>query len=143
MTEMKEKKVLFSGNLRQMGMVIALVVITIVFAILTKGTLFRPMNISNIFMQNSYEIILAIGMFFCMLTGGNVDLSVGSIVAFSGGVVAVLTLNAGFPTWIAVIITIIAGLGIGCLQGGFIAFLTVPPLSRLSPESWSAEAWLS
>ena len=127
MTEMKEKKVLFSGNLRQMGMVIALVVITIVFAILTKGTLFRPMNISNIFMQNSYEIILAIGMFFCMLTGGNVDLSVGSIVAFSGGVVAVLTLNAGFPTWIAVIITIIAGLAIGCVQGGFIAFLNVPP----------------
>ena len=58
---MKEgKRSLFGGNLRQMGMVSALVVITIVFGVLTKGTLFRPMNISNIFMQNSFEIILAI-----------------------------------------------------------------------------------
>ena len=87
------KKSIFSGNLRQMGMIIALVIITLGFGIATGGTLFRPMNVSNIFMQNSFEIILAIGMFFCMLTGGNVDLSVGSIVGLAGAIMAVLTLN--------------------------------------------------
>lgn len=125
---MKEgKRSLFGGNLRQMGMVIALVVITIVFGVLTKGTLFRPMNISNIFMQNSFEIILAIGMFFCMLTGGNVDLSVGSVVGLSGAVMAVLTLNYNIPTSVAVVMTLLTGIIVGGVQAGFIAFLKVPP----------------
>ncbi len=121
------KKSIFSGNLRQMGMIIALVIITLGFGIATEGTLFRPMNVSNIFMQNSFEIILAIGMFFCMLTGGNVDLSVGSIVGLAGAIMAVLTLNFHLPTSVAVIITITAGLLVGVVQGSFIAFLNVPP----------------
>ena len=96
---MKKERTWSSMNLRQNGMIIALIVIILGFGIATGGTLFRPMNISNIFMQNSYEIILAIGMFFCLTTGGNVDLSVGSVVAFAGAMMGALTLNSGMPTW--------------------------------------------
>ena len=65
---MKKERTWSSMNLRQNGMIVALIVIILGFGIATGGTLFRPMNISNIFMQNSYEIILAIGMFFCLTT---------------------------------------------------------------------------
>lgn len=111
------------------------IVIILGFGIATGGTLFRPMNISNIFMQNSYEIILAIGMFFCLTTGGNVDLSVGSVVAFAGAMMGALTLNSGMPTWQAVAITLVTGVLIGAMQGSFIAFLNVPPfIATLSGE---------
>lgn len=114
---MKKEHAWRSMNLRQNGMIIALIVIILGFGIATGGTLFRPMNISNIFMQNSYEIILAIGMFFCLTTGGNVDLSVGSVAAFAGAMMGALTLNAGMPTWQAVVITLITGILIGVVQG--------------------------
>lgn len=132
---MKKEHAWRSMNLRQNGMIIALIVIILGFGIATGGTLFRPMNISNIFMQNSYEIILAIGMFFCLTTGGNVDLSVGSVAAFAGAMMGALTLNAGMPTWQAVVITLITGILIGVVQGSFIAFLKVPPfIATLSGE---------
>ena len=132
---MKKERTWSSMNLRQNGMIIALIVIILGFGIATGGTLFRPMNISNIFMQNSYEIILAIGMFFCLTTGGNVDLSVGSVVAFAGAMMGALTLNSGMPTWQAVAITLVTGVLIGAMQGSFIAFLNVPPfIATLSGE---------
>lgn len=123
---MKTKN-LFGKNLRQNGMIIALVFITLLFGILTKGTMFRPMNVSNIFMQNSYIIILTIGMFFCELTGGNVDLSVGSVVAVSGALMGVMTVQNNVPVPAAVAITLLCGILIGMFQGAFIAYLNVPP----------------
>ena len=78
------KKKLFKGNMREMSMLIALVIIIILFSILTNGTLLRPMNISNLINQNAYVVILACGMLLCILTGGNIDLSVGSTVALVG-----------------------------------------------------------
>ena len=62
-------------------MLMALVVIIIFFYILTDGRLLFPMNVSNIVFQNAYVVILATGMLICILTGGNIDLSVGSVVA--------------------------------------------------------------
>ena len=74
-------------------------------------------------------------MFFCLTTGGNVDLSVGSVAAFAGAMMGALTLNAGMPTWQAVVITLITGILIGVVQGSFIAFLKVPPfIATLSGE---------
>jgi len=122
-----KKKNLFGINLRQNGMIIALVFIILLFGILTKGTMFRPMNVSNIFMQNSYIIILAIGMFFCELTGGNVDLSVGSVVAVAGAMMGVMTVQHNLPVPVAVAITLIFGVLIGMFQGAFIAYFSVPP----------------
>lgn len=121
-----EKKSIISGNIRQNGMILALVCITLFFGVVTKGVVFRPMNISNLFMQNSYVIFLTIGMFFCILTG-NVDLSVGSVVAVTGALLGWMTLEQGVPTTLAVIITVLFGIVVGLFQGSFIAFLNVPP----------------
>ena len=122
----EQKKRLFGNDIRQSGMIFALVFIILFFGIVTQGVMFRPMNVSNVFMQNSYVIFLAIGMFFCILTG-NVDLSVGSVVAVSGALMGYMTINQGIPTSVAVIVTLIVGLAIGIFQGFFIAFLNVPP----------------
>lgn len=125
MSEMKKSRIL-TGNIRQNGMLIALLIVVLLFGVLTGGLIFRPLNISNLFMQNSYLIFLAIGMFFCILTG-NVDLSVGSVVGVSGALLGAMIVQNHMPTWQAVIITLIAGLLIGAFQGGFIAFLNIPP----------------
>ena len=83
--------------LKENTMLIALILVTIMFQILIvlndKGSLFKPQNISNLIAQNSYVFILATGMLLCILTGGNIDLSVGSIMALCGAVTGTLMLN--------------------------------------------------
>ena len=120
------KNFLQGVNLRQYGMMIALIVIFIVFSIATKGKLFFPDNFNNLVMQNSYVIILACGMLLCILTG-NVDLSVGSVVAFVGAVSARLMIDYKYPVWLAIIIGITTGVVVGCFQGFFIAYVRIPP----------------
>ena len=66
------------------GMLLILVGIMIVFAFITEGKLIWPRNVSMLVRQNAYVLILAIGMMLCILTGGNIDLSVGSLVALVG-----------------------------------------------------------
>lgn len=103
-------------QLKQYGMIIALVVIYGVFAFMTDFKNTAPMNINNLIMQNSYVIILAIGMLLCCLTG-NVDLSVGSVVAFTGALAAIMILDYSVPIPIAVIATLFIGVIIGIWQG--------------------------
>ena len=74
---MSEVMSVVRNNMRQYAMLVALVLITILFQILTNGVLLLPQNVSNLIQQNAYVIILAIGMTLCILTGGNIDLSVG------------------------------------------------------------------
>ncbi len=119
-------KSLITGNIRQNGMVIALVLITLIFGFTTKFIIFRPMNISNLLMQNSYLIFIAIGMFFCLNTG-NVDLSVGSVVAVVGALVGWMTVTNKMSTPLAVAIAVAFGILVGVFQASFIAFLKVPP----------------
>jgi putative multiple sugar transport system permease protein len=116
---------LFKNNIRQYGMVIALAFIMILFQILTEGIMFKPMNITNLVLQNSYVLILAIGMLLVIVTGG-IDLSVGSIVAFVGSVSAVFMVDYGMPVVYAMIIAIFIGAAAGAFQGYFIAFLKIP-----------------
>ncbi|HML49032.1 MAG TPA: hypothetical protein PKE04_20010, partial [Clostridia bacterium] len=78
---MNKLRTMFKGNLRQYSMLIALVAIVILLQITTKGALLKPMNVSNIVFQNAYVVILAVGMLLCILTGGNIDLSIGSVLA--------------------------------------------------------------
>lgn len=118
-------KNVFKGNLRQYGMIIALVFIMLLFGILTNGLLFRPMNISNLILQNSYVLILAIGMLLCIVTG-NVDLSVGSVVAFVGAVSAYFLIDLKLPTWLGILLSLAIGAGVGAFQGFFIAYIRVP-----------------
>jgi len=112
--------------MRQYGMVLALFVVVMLFQVLTSGVLLTPRNISNIIQQNSYVMILACGMLLCILTGGNVDLSVGSIVGFVGAVSATFMLWHNMPVLPAILISLLIGAGIGAWQGFWIAYVGVP-----------------
>ena len=107
-------------------MIIALVLVTAFFAIRTGGKLLLPQNITNIIAQNAYVFILATGMLCCILTGGNIDLSVGSAVCFVGTIGAVLMHNE-LNMWLAVLIMLVLGLLIGAWQAFWIAYVKVPP----------------
>lgn len=115
-----------SVNLRQYSMLIALVVIIIFFQALTKGIFLKPQNVTNLILQNSYVIILAVGMLLCIVSSGSIDLSVGSVVAFTGAILGVLIVQKGMNTWLAIIITLAAGLLIGIWQGFWIAYVGIP-----------------
>ena len=116
---------LFKNNLRQYGMLIALAFIMILFQVLTDGIMFKPMNITNLVLQNSYVLILAIGMLLVIVTGG-IDLSVGSVCAFVGAVSAVMMVDWGWPVPVAMVIALCLGAIVGAFQGYFIAFLRIP-----------------
>jgi putative multiple sugar transport system permease protein len=116
---------LFKNNIRQYGMVIALAFIMVLFQILTKGIMFAPMNITNLVLQNSYVLILAIGMLLVIVTGG-IDLSVGSVAGFVGAVSAVFMVDYGMPVVYAMLIAILIGAAAGAFQGYFVAFLKIP-----------------
>ena len=115
----------FKLDTRKYAMVIALVVITILFQVLTKGILLKPMNVTKLILQNSYILVLAIGMLPCILTG-NIDLSVGSIVALVSAVSGVLIISMGFPITVAIALSLILGALVGAWQGFWIAYVNVP-----------------
>jgi len=115
----------FKNNIRQNGMVMALILIMILFQILTNGILFRPMNVNNLVLQNAYVLILATGMLLSILTG-NIDLSVGSVVAFVGAVAAVMMVDWGVPVAITIAAALLIGIAIGAFHGYFIAFWRIP-----------------
>ncbi|MFC6089927.1 multiple monosaccharide ABC transporter permease [Saccharothrix lopnurensis] len=115
----------FTVNMRQSGIYVAFALIVALFAVLTDGALLQPQNISNIIVQNSYVLILAIGMILVII-GGHIDLSAGSVVALTGAVCAVLTVQLGVPWWLAVLITLAAGAVIGAAQGYWVAFFGIP-----------------
>lgn len=119
-------KSVLKNNVRQYAMLIALITAMIIFQITTKGIFLLPMNVTNLILQNSYVLILAIGMTLCILTGGNIDLSVGSICAFIGGVVGILIVNMKISVWIAILIALLVGLVIGIWQGFWIAYIRIP-----------------
>ena len=121
---MEKSKV--SSSLQKYTMVIALVVVFILFGVLTQGKILLPQNINNLISQNAYVFVLATGMLLCILTGGNIDLSVGSVIAFAGGIGAVI-MDKGGNCWVAVIVVLIVGTLVGILQGYFIAYIKVPP----------------
>lgn len=123
---MNRIKSLLRGNIRQYAMIIALVVVVIVFEFLTKGILLKPLNISNLIQQNAYILILAIGMLLCILTIGNIDLSVGSVVGLVGALSAIFVLKLDMPIWISIVLSLMAGFAIGAWQGLWIAYIGVP-----------------
>lgn len=116
---------LFKNNIRQYGMVIALAFIMVLFQITTGGIMFKPMNITNLVLQNSYVLILAIGMLLAIVTG-NIDLSVGSVVAFVGAVSAVMMVDLHMGVAEAIFISLLIGAAVGAFHGYFIAFLRIP-----------------
>src|SRR3954462_5133419 len=116
---------LFSRNLRQSGIYIAFVVIIALFAVLTDGLSLNPTNVTNIVLQYSYVLILAIGMVIVIIAG-HIDLSVGSVVALTGAVSAVLVIKDGWPWWAGILAALVTGVLIGCWQGFWVAFVGIP-----------------
>jgi putative multiple sugar transport system permease protein len=107
-------------------MLIALVVIVIFFQIMTKGVLLVPQNVSNLIFQNAYVVILAVGMLMCILTGGNIDLSVGAVVALIGAIAGTLIIQFNMNIYLSVAICIFVGVLIGAWQGFWIAYVRIP-----------------
>ncbi|MBK8797403.1 MAG: sugar ABC transporter permease [Anaerolineales bacterium] len=122
---MENLKRIFSDNIRQYSMLIALVVIMVFFQIVTDGALMKPLNLTNLVLQNSYVVILALGMLL-VIVAGNIDLSVGSVAAFSGAIAAVLIVNYKLNSAVAVLVCLAVGALIGSLQGYFIAYIKIP-----------------
>lgn len=116
---------LFRKNIRQYGMIIALIFITILFQILTDGILLKPLNITNLILQNSYILVLAIGMVLVIITG-HIDLSVGSIAAFIGALAAIMMVELQLPTFLTILISLVIGGLIGAWQGFWVAYVKIP-----------------
>ena len=104
-----------AGQLRQIGLFIALIVIVLFFQITTNGITLAPINVSNLVIQNSYILILAIGMVMIIIAG-HIDLSVGSVVAFIGAMSGVMITQWGLPWWAAIILCLILGALVGAWQ---------------------------
>lgn len=112
-------------NVRQYGMLIALAFIVVLFTVWTDGILVRPLNVTNLIAQNSYILILAIGMVIVIIAG-HIDLSVGSVAAFSGAVAAVLTADLQLPWPLAMAACLVLGALIGAWHGFWIAYVGIP-----------------
>ncbi len=112
-------------NVRQYAMFIALIGIGIIFTVLTNGIFLSPRNLSNLLLQTSFIAILSVGMVL-VIVGGHIDLSVGSIVGFTGAFAAILQVNYGYSTLTVVVLTLGLGAVIGVWQGFWIAYRLVP-----------------
>lgn len=116
-----------SSFLKKYTMVIVLIVVTLFFAWKTDGRILLPQNVNNLISQNAYVFVLATGMLLCILTGGNIDLSVGSVVCFVGAVGATFMVNKQMNVFLCVLIMLATGLAIGVWQGYWIAYRRIPP----------------
>ncbi len=113
------------NNIREYGLLIALVVIMLFFQILTGGVLFKPVNLTNLVLQNSFIVIMALGMLL-IIVAGHIDLSVGSIVAFIGGLSAIMLVKWGVHFSIVVPLCLILGGLVGAAQGYWVAYQKIP-----------------
>ncbi len=116
---------LFKKNIREYGMLIALVMIMAFFQWRTDGILMKPINITNLVLQNSYIIIMALGMLIIIVAGW-IDLSVGSVAAVIGAIAAVLMVRLDVNWMLTFLISLLAGALIGAFQGYWIAFAKIP-----------------
>ncbi|WP_251065826.1 multiple monosaccharide ABC transporter permease [Streptomyces sp. ISL-36] len=113
------------ANMRRYGMLVALLFLVVLFQIWTDGTLLLPNNVSNLIQQNSYILILAIGMMI-VIVAGHIDLSVGSLAAFVGALSAVMMVRHDMPWVLALVLALVIGAVAGAWQGYFIAYLGIP-----------------
>lgn len=113
------------ANLREYGLLFALIAIMAFFQIVTNGTLLKPVNVTNLLLQNSYIVIMALGMLM-VIVAGHIDLSVGSVMGFVGALAAVMIVEFNQPTWITILTCIAAGGLIGAAQGYWVAYWGIP-----------------
>src|SRR3954451_2442979 len=124
-TGTSDLRALLTRNMRQSGIYVAFLVVVVLFAILTDGTSLSPGNITNIVLQYSYVLVLAIGMVIVIIAG-HIDLSVGSVVALTGSTSAVLVIRHGAPWWIGMLAAVAVGILVGVWQGFWVAYVGIP-----------------
>jgi putative multiple sugar transport system permease protein len=112
-------------DLSRNGIFLALVGIILLFTILTNGILIYPQNVSNLIVQNGYILILAVGMVMVIIAG-HIDLSVGSVAAFTGALSGVFVVRLGLDWWLGILLTLLVGAIVGAWQGFWIAFVKIP-----------------
>jgi putative multiple sugar transport system permease protein len=112
---------IFRNNIREYGMLIALIAVMIFFQIRTDGILMKPVNITNLVLQNSYVIIMALGMLLIIVSGW-IDLSVGSVAAFVGAIAGVMMVKWGWNWALTILLCLIVGGLIGAWQGYWVAY---------------------
>jgi putative multiple sugar transport system permease protein len=113
------------NNLRNYGMLLSLFAIMLFFEIVTDGTLLQPLNLTNLVLQNSYIVIMALGMLLVIVTG-HIDLSVGSVSGFVGAVAAVLMVRYHVDPPLAFFACLLLGAAIGAAQGYWVAYFGIP-----------------
>ena len=113
--------------LKKNTMIIVLVLVYLFFMVTTKGSIFFPLNFNALITQNAYVYILACGMLMCMLTGGNIDLSCGSVVCLLGAIAGYFMVIRGMNIGLSVFLTLAIGVGYGCVLGYLIAYVNIPP----------------
>ncbi|ACB35456.1 Monosaccharide-transporting ATPase [Leptothrix cholodnii SP-6] len=113
------------SNFREYGMLLSLVAIMAFFQVMTDGTLMQPLNLTNLVLQNSYIVIMALGMLL-VIVAGHIDLSVGSVCGFIGALAAVLMVNHEWHYLSATLVCLVVGGLIGAAQGYFVAFFRIP-----------------
>lgn len=112
-------------NIREYGILFALVAIMLFFQVATGGILFRPVNVTNLILQNSYIVIMAVGMLL-VIVSGHIDLSVGSVCGFIGALAAIMIVQMDMNFVLAGIICLLVGGAIGAIQGYWIAYWKIP-----------------
>jgi len=112
-------------HLREYGLILALIAIMIFFQIVTDGTLMRPRNVTNLFLQNSYIIVMALGMLI-VIVSGHIDLSVGSVCGFVGAVAAAMIVDHDMPLYLTMVVCVVVGMLIGAWQGYWVAYWGIP-----------------
>lgn len=122
-----KNKIKLSEGLKKYTMIIVLLVVVILFTVNTGGKMLLPQNVNNLIAQNAYVFILATGMLFCILTGGNIDLSVGSLVCFIGAVGGTMMITFGINPYLTLLAMAIIGILAGAWQGFWIAYVRIPP----------------
>jgi putative multiple sugar transport system permease protein len=113
------------SNIREYGMLVSLLLIMAFFQFMTSGTLLMPLNLTNLILQNSYIVIMALGMML-IIVAGHIDLSVGSVSGFIGAVAAVLIVQFHIDWILVTVMCLLLGAAIGAVQGYFVAFWKIP-----------------
>ena len=126
-TAIKEmRSELWKDNLRDYGLLLSLLLIVAFFYFITQDhASVAPVNITNLVMQNSYVVIMALGMLL-VIVGGNIDLSVGAIVGFVGAIAGSLMVYQKVPYPIVIVLSLAIGAAIGAAQGVLVAYAKIP-----------------
>ena len=113
--------------LKKNTMIIVMIVVYIFFVIMTNGVIFTESQFTALITQNAYVFVLGAGMLMCMLTGGNIDLSVGSFVCLVGAIAGVVSVIHMVNTPLTLLILVGIGVLYGVILGYLIAYLHIPP----------------